>query len=180
VVGARAGILVLAVCAACAAADEARPSVETDAVEAPGHAAPAGVVSAERGPTRASREAARAAPEPEPVAATPVVVRLALYGITAAEGEDGHGRVVPAPYPVALDLTRDDGWPGRALDPVLHFGSLRFVRYEHVDPLVLRYVAADRNALPGDAEIAIQWGEDTASRLPVTRELTGGSGDVAP
>jgi hypothetical protein len=84
---------------------------------------------------------------------------LDVHPIDATEAEDGRGQSVPAVHPVALDV-RADAWPGRALDPILEVGELRFRRYSHPGPGVLRYVAADADALPEGASVRLSWGDD--------------------
>ena len=175
-------LLACALTLAAACVSEPEPTFSPEVAPAP-----------ERGPTRAAREAeavdrspaevAPAAPEEAGPAASPATppraeVTLALSPVEATEAEDGRGRMVPATDPVAIDLRSDAGWPGRALDPVLHVGPLRFARYEHVDPTILRFVAADRGALPA-AEVALQWGDDASSRIEITDTLVAASsGDL--
>jgi hypothetical protein len=178
---AKAGTLALVLGVACASGDEERPASPA----AEGTAEPAApAAAAERGPTRAEREAERGeTTEPaddEPRPERRVLAHLAIRAVDAARGEDGHGRLVAARAPVALDLIRDEGWPGRALDPVLHVGELTFTRYEHTSPTVLRYVAADRDALPGAAAAFVQWGDDESSRVALTPMLEVDEGDVRP
>jgi len=84
--------------------------------------------------------------------------------------EDGRGGRVAPERPVAIDLRRPAGWPGRALDPVLHVGPLRFRDYAHAGPEVLRFVA-DAAALPEGAEVAVWWGDDRESRIVVAGAL---------
>ncbi len=130
----------------------------------------------EPGATRASREAAlatggedRVAPsEPAPAALERPLVRA--YPVEIAEGEDGRGNVVAAAQPIAVDLDARR-FPPRALDPVLHVGELRFTRYSHPRPGVLRFVVADRALLPQGAEVAVQYGDDASSRVVVSGAL---------
>jgi hypothetical protein len=44
----------------------------------------------------------------------------------------------------------------------------------------LRYVAADRDALPGAAAAFVQWGDDESSRVALTPMLDVDEGDVRP
>ena len=124
-----------------------------------------------RGPTRAQIEevAQIAQPEPSAVAVQRQPrrmsdVRLEIADARAQRGEDGRGRVVPATDPVYVDLVRADGFPGRAQDPELHIGQLRFTRYSHPAPDRMRFVVADRALLESSTDIALQWGTDRASR----------------
>ena len=107
-----------------------------------------------------------AAPPPAPARD----LRLEVHAIDAAQGEDGHGNVVPATHPVALDVIAD-AWGGRGLDPVLEVGDRIFRHYRHPGPGVLRYVAADGGALPAGAPVRLRWGEDSANSVPVAAAL---------
>lgn len=100
------------------------------------------------------REAPRSAvPEVEVFA-----VRAVEIGpVDAARAEDGRGATVAAVDPAAIDVLAD-AWPGRAEDPVLEVGDLRFRHYSHPAPGVLRFVVADRSAIPEGAPMAIRWG----------------------
>lgn len=104
-------------------------------------------------------------------------------------GDDGHGEWVRAEAPLRFDVISPSGWPGRALDPVLHVGELRLVRYEHVTVQVLRFVLADRAAVTEGAPVALQWGEDAESRVdlgalalpaPTPAGTNGPGGAVVP
>ncbi len=165
--------IVLAACAGGGANDErgsARARLE-----------PTEAVANERGPTRAAaeRELREERGEPEPPPPAPMVRRVAVTGLDvvpldAPEGEDGRGAMVPATDAVALDVVAPDGFPGRALDPVLYVGQLRFTRYSHPTPDRMRFVVADRAVLPEGAEVALQWGDDRESRVVVTPSLEVG------
>ena len=128
------------------------------------------------GATRASREAIVAeaasasalAPAPVIPAAPPRL--FVARAIDATVGEDGHGETVPAVASIAFDLDARQ-FPARAVDPVLHVGELHFVAYTHPAPGVLRFVAADRSALPEGAEVVVQYGDDAATRRVVAPAL---------
>ena len=97
--------------------------------------------------------------------------RLEITAIAAVEAEDGEGRKVTAPSAArALDL-HAASWPGRALDPVLHVGALRFHRYTFPAKGVMRFVVDDVARLRDGDEVALQWGDDAGSRVVVTRSL---------
>ena len=102
---------------------------------------------------------------PAPRSAAPAAIRafaatgLRIAPIAAPLGEDGRGATVTAVHPVAIDVLAA-AWPGRALDPVLEVGDLRFHHYSHPAPGVLRFVAADGTAIPAEGEVAIQWGRE--------------------
>jgi len=113
-------------------------------------------------------------PEGEP--AVPAMRKAAVVnGVTvtrveAAQAEDGRGLLVDAVAPVAIEIAAD-AWPVRALDPVLRIGDLVFRRYTFPRVNVLRYVAADAAALPTDAQVTVQYGDDAASRVVVAERL---------
>lgn len=110
-------------------------------------------------------------PSVEPAAGRAVKPRLDITAITAAEAEDGGGRRVVAPTaPRALDL-HAESWPGRALDPVLHVGELRFRHYTFPAKGVMRFVVDDVARLRDGDEVSLQWGDDASSRVVVTRSL---------
>ena len=88
----------------------------------------------------------------------------------AARGEDGAGRMVAATDPVALDVTAER-FGARALDPVLHVGSLRFVHYTFPSKGVMRFVAADAGLLAAGSEVWLQWGDDVRTKVVLTRSL---------
>ena len=90
--------------------------------------------------------------------------------IAAGRGEDGRGRVVAATDPVALDVTAER-FGARALDPVLHVGSLRFVHYAFPSKGVMRFVSADAAQLAPGSEVWLQWGDDVRTRVVLTRSL---------
>jgi hypothetical protein len=122
-------------------------------------------------------------PEPAQAALVPTAVpspaaagklakpRLEITTIAAPEAEDGRGtRVVAPPAPRALDVYAE-GWPGRALDPVLHVGELRFHHYTFPAKGVMRFVVDDVARLRDGDEAALQWGDDAKTRVVLTRSL---------
>jgi len=97
--------------------------------------------------------------------------RLEITAITAVEAEDGRGGRVTAPLAArALDL-HATSWPGRALDPVLHVGELRFRHYTFPAKGVLRFVVDDVARLRDGDEVSLLWGDDAGSRVVVTPSL---------
>lgn len=99
------------------------------------------------------------------------VPRLEISAIAAAEAEDGEGASVTAPpAPRALDVLAPS-WPGRALDPVLHVGELRFHRYTFPAKGVMRFVVDDVSRLRDGDEASLRWGDDESSRVVLTRSL---------
>jgi hypothetical protein len=115
---------------------------------------------------RAGGEAEGAPPMPKVAAITGIT----LSRIEVERAEDGHGNLVPAPAPVAIEIAAE-AWPVRALDPVLRIGELEFKRYTFPRINVLRFVAADVDALPDGAEVSVQYGADAQSRVVVTERL---------
>ena len=133
-----------------------------------------GLVACEPGSARVTATRLDASPPTLHAASTVAGPRLTISALVAGsvtEAEDGHGHTVTAPAdPHALDL-HADGWPGRALDPVLHVGDLRFHRYSFPAREVMRFVVDDVGRLPVGAEAWLQWGDDEASRIVLTRSL---------
>lgn len=106
--------------------------------------------------------------DPSEPKAPPYTITIAPSSVTKAE--DGHGATVPAVDPRTLDVIGSPV-PVRALDPVLHIGDLHFHYYTFPAKGVLRFVVADAAQLPEGAEVYLQWGEDTRSRIVITRRL---------
>jgi hypothetical protein len=97
--------------------------------------------------------------------------RLEITTIVAPEAEDGRGaRVVAPPAPRALDV-HAEGWHGRALDPVLHVGELRFHHYTFPAKGVLRFVVDDVARLRDGEQASLRWGDDERSAVVLTRSL---------
>lgn len=92
---------------------------------------PAPSSNVERGPTRADRD-----PQVR-VAAPTLSYRVSVH----AEHVDVHS---------------DDGFPGRALDPVLVAGDVELQDYEHVDVETLRF----RTEQPVGGPFTLRWGND--------------------
>ncbi len=123
------------------------------------------------GTERATQEPARPRAAPPPAQPRqPAVFDLALSKVDVPRAENGAGQLVAAVNPVAIDV-RADAWPGRALDPVLTVGQLELHHYSHPDKHTLRFVIADAAALAPGAEVAVQYGNDTSSRVIVTTSL---------
>ena len=85
----------------------------------------------ERGPTRADIDPA-----------VHVAPRAPSYGVSV--------------HPGYVDVHSAEGFPGRALDPVLHAGELELREYEHVGVEVLRF--ATEVEVRGPFEL--HWGSD--------------------
>jgi hypothetical protein len=98
------------------------------------------------------------------------VRRVEVHAIDTAQGEDGQGNLVPAVRPVAIDLVAD-AWTGRGLDPVLALGELEFRHYQHPGPGVLRFVAADADALPAGRPVWLRWGDRERFQVAPTLEV---------
>jgi len=110
-------------------------------------------------------------PPASPQPGTGIRIRgLDVHPIDVAEAEDGRGNRVPAVRPMALDVLAD-AWPGRALDPVLEVGDLRFRHYSHPGPGLLRYVAADADGLAEGAPVLLRWGEEDRHPTPIAPAL---------
>jgi len=136
-------------------------------------------VSAGEAPDRVDtrRSDHEAAPVVQP--ATPVVQPatpatrplITISQIGAGDAEDGSGHVVSQAQRIAVDLDARV-FPPRALDPVLHVGALRFVHYSHPRPGVLRFAVDAAARLALGAELAVQYGDDVASRRVVLQAIT--------
>lgn len=128
----------------------------------------------------AARDPAPAEAAPPRTTATPTspmgagklaAPRLEITTILVPEAEDGRGaRVVAPPAPRALDV-HAPAWPGRALDPVLHVGELRFHHYTFPSKGVMRFVVDDVARLREGDEASLRWGDDETSRVVLTRSL---------
>ena len=95
-----------------------------------------------------------------PVAAPPTAgpVRVRVVRTSDAEGEDGSGHTVPARWPVAIELERDEGWTAGALTTTLFVGALHFHNAGHPSLTTARYIVADGRSLPAATEVALQYG----------------------
>ena len=100
------------------------------------------------------------------VPATPVqtvdFVRIAV--MESALAEDGRGGQRMSPNAVAIEI-ETEGWPGRAMDPVLRVGEYQFTAYTHVSPTVLRYVVDGPELLPAGAEAVVHFGRQEVARF---------------
>ena len=115
-------------------------------------------------PSARSRALEFSQPKSPPLDA--VQVQLQLIGEAVAEnGAGGRGLSEQA---VHVDIERF-AWPGRAMEPELIVGQLRFVAYSHVSPTVLRYVVDGPGLLPTGAEASVRYGVHDVARfmLPV-------------
>jgi hypothetical protein len=111
-------------------------------------------------------------PEPVPTARTPDPVateaqrieEVQLLAIDTAESEDGFGNLVTSTLAIAIEI-QTEGWPGKAMDPVLVVGEARFTHYSHPSPTVIRFVVADPALLPAGAEAIVRYGEREVARF---------------
>jgi len=101
--------------------------------------------------------------------ARPPELRLEVRSVPGeGRGEDGRGGRVPVLDPVALDVVSPLDRPGldpggRAHDPVLRVGALRFERPTFPAPGRMRFVAADRGELDPDAAVWLAYGDEAAA-----------------
>lgn len=121
---------------------------------------------------------------------------LAALGACASEdGKDVPGEPAPAPVAVAtplpmprtatitavtvkrlpagaiaIDLAADH-WPVRAVDPVLHIGSIELRDYTFPRANVLRFVADSEDVLAPGAVAFVQYGDDARSRVTLDASL---------
>ena len=106
------------------------------------------------------------------ISPTPAVLRVERVELEIEEAEDGLGDIVTAPRPVAVDIVATR-WIGRALDPVLEVDDRRFRQYVHPGPGLIRFVLADAAWLDEAQVIAIQYGDDLKSRVPLSVDQPG-------
>jgi hypothetical protein len=104
---------------------------------------------------------------------TPPPVRVSLVRLTAREGEDGRGHVVPAVHPAAIDLVTDHGWPAGAMATTLTVGSLHFHNLGYPSITTMRFIVADEDSLPRDAEVALEGGGVAGHRRVLAAALPG-------
>jgi hypothetical protein len=95
----------------------------------------------------------------------PMVRKVAVSGYAIVPGRPG-----------AFDVRAPEGWPGRALDPVLSIGdspreNMRFSEYSFPARDRIRFTIPDTAALPAGAAVFVQFGDDDASRVLVTQSL---------
>jgi len=120
--------------------------------------------SRDRDDEASGRTAARTAPAPpaasQPEAHEPMVRRVVVAGFTLVPGRPG-----------AFEVRAAEGWPGRALDPVLSIGDLTFHDYDFPARDTIRFTVPDTAALPDGAAVFLQFGDDVASRVVITQAL---------
>lgn len=108
--------------------------------------------------------------EPAPVAATPpVAVATPLPMPRTATITAVTVKRLPAGA-IAIDLAADH-WPVRAVDPVLHIGSIELRDYTFPRVNVLRFVAASEDVLAPGAVAFVQYGDDARSRVTLDASL---------
>ncbi len=131
-------------------------------------------VMAERQSARSPLNLSASAVDHHTHGSVPVAVAapwLEITVVTATEAEDGRGGRITAPAaPRGLDV-HADGWRGRAVDPVLHVGTLRFHHYTFPAKGVMRFVVDDVARLRSGDEVALQWGDEVSSRVVLTPSL---------
>ena len=106
----------------------------------------------------------RSAEVKQPTAPPLDAIQVRLEWIGEALAEDGMGSKQLSGQAVQVDI-ESAGWPGRAMEPVLHVGQLRFNSYSHVSPTVLRYVVDGPDLLPQGAEASVRYGSYEAARF---------------
>lgn len=156
---------------ACGAQEDgARASLEASEDEAgstrAGREAPS--VAVEAAPSVASTESTEAGPSGELSAPAPLLTLSRLEG--TVEAEDGAGHRAPSDRAIAVDLDASR-FPPRALDPVLHIGSLRFTHYRHPRIGVLRFVVAGAELLVPGSVVSVAYPGDEARTVVVSPAL---------
>jgi hypothetical protein len=100
---------------------------------------------------------------PPRVALAPVRVRVVRLAV--AEGEDGHGHTIRAVHPAAVDLETEGGWHASALATTMTIGDLRFHNMGYPNVTTMRFIVADDEALPRNAEVALELGTPARRRV---------------
>jgi hypothetical protein len=77
---------------------------------------------------------------------------------TDTTGEDGHGNVVAAPWPVAIELECEAGFAAGAQGTTLHVGSLQFYNVGYPSLRVARFIVADGRTLAAHTPVSLQYG----------------------
>ena len=72
---------------------------------------------------------------------------------------------------VEFEVTADEPFPARALDPVLHVGGmeLRDYRYTDIENKTLIFTAAEPEKLEDDVAVFLQYENDTRTRTDMPR-----------
>jgi hypothetical protein len=104
-----------------------------------------------------------------PAATAPV--RVEVVRLAAAQGEDGHGHVVRAARPAAIDLVSERGWHAGGLATTLTVGDLRFYDMGYPTITTMRFLVADEATLPRDVEVALEVGGSPARRRVLAPSL---------
>src|SRR5688572_19893421 len=99
---------------------------------------------------QSSRTAARTLPDSDRRAAQPSAPMVRQVAVTSF-------KLVPG-KPGAFEVQATDGWPGRALDPVLAIGNETFREYDFSARDTIRFVIPDTSALPDGAAVHVQYG----------------------
>ena len=68
--------------------------------------------------------------------------------------------------PLQFDLTAEERWPIRGLDPVLHVGGVAVESYQfaNAENTVLRFTCYDSSGIPDNAGMFMQYGDDQSTR----------------
>ena len=68
--------------------------------------------------------------------------------------------------PLVFDLTAEERWPIRALDPALYIGDavIESYQYGNMENTILRFTCYDPGQLQEGAQVFVQYGQDTDSR----------------
>ncbi len=71
--------------------------------------------------------------------------------------------------PLVFDLSADERWPIRNVDPVLHIGNtaIEAYQYANTEGTLLRFTCYQPNDLQDGAAVYLQFGQDADSRTPL-------------
>lgn len=94
-------------------------------------------------------------------------------GEAGSTGKPGSGRrsaEIDASGPLHFDVTAEERWPIRALDPALHVGDVALESYRFLDEenKTLRFTCYDPSRLQDGAQVFVQYGSDQNSRTDLT------------
>jgi hypothetical protein len=91
--------------------------------------------------------------------------------LEAAQGEDGHGNVIPAVRPAAIDLVAEHGWQAGGLATTLRVGDLAFHNMGYPTVTTMRFIVADARTLPAFGEVALEVGPGSLRRRVLSPSL---------
>lgn len=109
-----------------------------------------------------------------PVAAAVAGFKGAAYKVRKtrrASSKDRSKQALESVLAVEFEVSADEPFPARALDPVLHVGGmeLRDYRYTDIENKTLIFTAAEPEKLEDDVTVFLQYENDTRTRTDLPR-----------